>query len=145
MKYTISLLLFIFTLNANAQNNVTIKADTIFISEDMDNKSGTFYTKDKGNILIISLTEISSTGYAWSKISKPSRLLLFINDKYSSGKSLYDNGQSIAGVPGKRLFFYKITGKRGTVKLKFGYQRPWMKNIPPEKTFTYTVKVKRFK
>lgn len=92
----------------------------------------------KGGEVTVTLTGNPTTGYTWALISGNDAVLK------SAGDAVYEAAKMPAGMVGSggtyTFTFSAIT--TGTAALKFGYARPWEKDVAPAKTFTVSVVVK---
>jgi inhibitor of cysteine peptidase len=100
--------------------------------------AGKSFDLAKGGVLEITLEGNPTTGYLWG--------VLAVNDAVlkSAGDFVFNQDAAPAGmvgVGGKFTFKFQAVGA-GAAQLKFGYQRPWEKNVPPIETFQVNVNVK---
>ena len=92
----------------------------------------------KGGVLEITLEGNPTTGYNWTQVAGNDLVLMPV------GTYTYKQNPAAAGmvgVGGKFTFNFKAIGV-GATQLKFGYQRPWEKNVPPIETFKLNINVK---
>lgn len=92
----------------------------------------------KGDVLEITLEGNPTTGYNWTQVSGNDKVLMPV------GTYTYKQNPAAAemvGVGGKFTFNFKAIGV-GATHLKFSYQRPWEKNVPPIQTFEMNINVK---
>lgn len=79
-----------------------------------------------------------TTGYSWQllrgndAVLKPAGDAVYSQDPAPKGK---------VGVGGKFTFRFQAI-ETGTAQLKFGYLRPWEKNLPPADAFEVTIRVR---
>lgn len=92
----------------------------------------------KGDTLEITLESNPTTGYNWSQVSSNDGVLKPVGAyTYQQNPAL----TGMVGVGGKFTFKFKAIGV-GATQLKFSYQRPWEKNVPPIETFELNINVK---
>ena len=100
--------------------------------------AGKTFDLPKGGSLEITLAGNPTTGYEWSQAAGNDAVLK------PAGPYAYKRNPAPAGmvgVGGKFIFNFKAVGA-GTTRLKFNYQRPWEKNVPPAETFELNIHVK---
>jgi inhibitor of cysteine peptidase len=92
----------------------------------------------KGGALEITLEGNPTTGYLWSLLSGNDAVLKPVGD-YTFKQDAAPAG--MVGVGGKFTFKFQAVGA-GAAQLKFGYLRPWEKNMPPVESFNVNINVK---
>jgi inhibitor of cysteine peptidase len=92
----------------------------------------------KSGVLEITLEGNPTTGYVWSLLSGNDAVLKLVGD-YAYKQDAAPAG--MVGVGGKFTFKFQAVGA-GVAQLKFGYQRPWEKDVPPIEMFQVNVNVK---
>ncbi len=92
----------------------------------------------KGGEVAVALAGNPTTGYTWALISGNDAVLK------SAGEAVYEAAKVPAGMVGSGgTYTFKFSAiAAGTATLKFGYARPWEKDVAPAKTFTVSVVVK---
>jgi inhibitor of cysteine peptidase len=91
----------------------------------------------KGGVVTVTLAGNRTTGYAWVLLSGNDAVLMPASEvEYAPVTPSI--GQMGAG--GNFIFKFAAVNS-GMVTLKFGYQRPWEKDVPPVKTDEVTVTV----
>jgi inhibitor of cysteine peptidase len=100
--------------------------------------AGKSFDLAKGGTLEITLEGNPTTGYLWSLLSGNDGVLKPAGD-YAYKQDAAPAG--MVGVGGKFTFKFQAVGA-GAAQLKFGYQRPWEKDVPPIETFQVDVNVK---
>jgi len=100
--------------------------------------AGKTFDLAKGGTLEITLQGNPTTGYLWGLVAGNDAVLKL------SGDFTFKQDQAPAGmvgVGGKFTFKFQAVSV-GAAQLKFGYQRPWEKNVPPLETFEVNINVK---
>ena len=100
--------------------------------------TGKTFDLAKGGVLEITLEGNPTTGYNWSQVPSNDEVLKPIG-AYTYKQNPAPAG--MVGVGGKFTFNFKAIGV-GATQLKFRYQRPWEKNVPPSETFELNINVK---
>lgn len=91
-----------------------------------------------GGALEITLDGNPTTGYAWIQLSGNNAVLKPVGgDAYKQNQA----AAGVVGVGGQFTFQFKAVGA-GATQLKFGYRRPWEKNVPPIETLELNIRVK---
>ncbi|MCY9061422.1 protease inhibitor I42 family protein [Bacillus inaquosorum] len=98
-----------------------------------ENDNGKVITLKAQEILEINLPENASTGFAWMEEITPNQVL-------SLDKEDFVHNSNPQG--GNTIHRWHFKGeKNGQKKIKFIYQRPWVKDKPGDKEFEVTVHV----
>jgi len=100
--------------------------------------AGKTFDLAKAGTLEITLEGNPTTGYTWNQVSNNDGVLK------PAGAYTYQQNPAPAGmvgVGGKFTFNFKAIGV-GATQLKFSYQRPWEKNVPPIESFELNINVK---
>ena len=101
-------------------------------------ETGKTFDLAKGGTLEITLRGNPTTGYCWSRLSGKDAVLKPMGD-YTFKQDAAPKG--MVGVGGMFTFNFQAIGL-GATQLKFGYQRPWEKNVPPIEKFEVNINVK---
>ena len=92
-------------------------------------------TVAKGGEVTVTLAGNPTTGYAWALLAGNEAVLK------SAGDPVYAASQiGLIGTGGNFTFKFQALAT-GTAALKFGYRRPFEKDVAPVKTFDVTVRV----
>jgi inhibitor of cysteine peptidase len=86
-----------------------------------------------GTEVVIQLDVQMGTGYTWQLRTQHSKVAVPVGNPELKSEKL-----DLPGGPAKQLFRFKIKAP-GSVKLQFGYLRPWLKDQPPLKAFMVTL------
>jgi inhibitor of cysteine peptidase len=97
--------------------------------------NGREFTLSRGDVLEVSLTATSGTGYTWQAVPSADALVKQVGDL----KFKTDN--AMPGASGHQVFRFSIE-ESGTGSLEFRYVRPWEKDTPPAKVFKILLIVK---
>jgi inhibitor of cysteine peptidase len=100
--------------------------------------AGKSFDLAKGGTLEVTLEGNPTTGYLWGVLAGNDAVLK------SSGDFAFNQDAApvgMVGVGGKFTFKFQAVGA-GAAQLKFGYQRPWEKDVLPIETFQVNVNVK---
>jgi inhibitor of cysteine peptidase len=100
--------------------------------------AGKTFDLAQGGTLEITLEGNPTTGYNWSQVSSNDGVLKPV------GAYTYQQNPAPTGMVGfgGKFTFNFIAISVGTTQLKFSYQRPWEKNLPPIETFELNINVK---
>lgn len=90
-------------------------------------------TLSVGQRLTVHLSAQLGTGFGWAAASDSTPLLKFENS------SALGSATMPGGAQMQELAFTATSAGQGTLKLE--YRQPWVKNIPPDKTFSVAVTV----
>lgn len=89
----------------------------------------------QGEVFTVSISSSIGTGYTWQLASPADRAyLMFMSKRYKAANDL-DGGS------GTDQFTFKAV-KKGRVRLRFQYVRPWEKSLPKDtryQTFSITI------
>jgi len=92
-----------------------------------------------GQQLIVRLPANPSTGYAWSQVDAPGKVLKV--DAPSSFEQIpAGESPSMVGTGGTEIFTF-VADSAGQQTLKMEYKRPWETDVPPAKTVSFNVSV----
>ena len=98
--------------------------------------NGRDFTLSRGDVLKVSLTATSGTGYTWQVVPSADALVRQVGDmKFKAA----DN--QMPGASGHQIFRFSVEAS-GTGSLEFRYVRPWEKDTPPAKVFKILLIVK---
>jgi predicted secreted protein len=98
--------------------------------------NGREFTLSRGDIVEISLTATSGTGYTWQAVPIADALVRQVGDmKFRAA----DN--QMPGASGHQVFRFSVE-ESGTGTLEFRYVRPWEKDTAPAKVFKILLIVK---
>lgn len=87
------------------------------------------------NDVMIKLDAIHTAGYRWIlDKSYDKQLLEYLGMNFIRAKDRLETS------PGLEVWTFR-TLKEGSTVLKFSFARPWEKDIPPQKTMTYNIRV----
>ncbi len=102
-----------------------------------DQDNGKTVNLSSGDMLMLKLSSNPTTGYRWALQSVDQNILS------QDGKPAYtpSNGQ-VVGAGGTELWRF-VAQKAGKTTLTMIYARSWEKKVPPAKTFTLNVTVKK--
>ena len=113
-----------------ASPTASAPAHSISITED---QNGRTVDVPLGSDVAVKFVASGGTGYGW------------IMDPLTSAVAVAGRQESAAlhpGLPGgpQQTIFHLQVKTAGSVTLHFGLSQPWMKNTPPAKTFTVTLR-----
>ena len=98
--------------------------------------NGREFTLARGDIVEVSLTATSGTGYTWQAVPIADAIVRRVGDmKFKAA----DN--QMPGASGHQVFRFSVE-ESGTGSLEFRYLRPWEKDTPPAKVFKILLIVK---
>jgi len=97
-------------------------------------QNGTTVELSRGQRLVVRLATRSGTGYSWAPAAATTGVLRL-------AKSETRRGPSMPGAPAAQIFTFVPLGP-GTADVEFHYQRPWLKNQPPARTYKLRVIVR---
>jgi len=98
--------------------------------------NGREFTLSRGDIVEVSLTATSGTGYTWQAAPIADAIARQVGDmKFRAADS------QMPGASGHQIFRFSVE-ESGTGTLEFRYVRPWEKDTPPAKVFKILLIVK---
>ena len=101
---------------------------------------GLFTAQDSANTISVSMNEsfmISlqsnpTTGYAWTSSFEPKGSIEVVSKEYVNDKN------NLVGSGGEMSWILQVQ-KKGTIKLRFIYHRPWEQDVNPLRIVEYTI------
>ena len=109
--------------------------DTFIITQHQNDKKSKIENKKDAVIRIELEGSFGGSGYLWIDLTKANSLFSFDHAETIVADS------SLIGLPEKRVFFYKLTGKKGKASFHFELKRPWDTKNPAAQTFKHCIKI----
>jgi predicted secreted protein len=97
--------------------------------------AGSSVTLAVGQRLNVHLSAQFGTGYSWAAAADSTPLLKF-EDSSAEGSAAMPGGAQM-----QALVFSAIAAGKGTLKIE--YRQPWVKDVPPAKTYSIAVTVRQ--
>ena len=129
-------ILALISFNATAVSQcgkVTTSAPAPTLVTITESQNGQIVPVHIGDDIAITFVASGGTGYEWAMQPVSSKDLTISKPEYTALKP------GLAGGPLQTVFNLTMT-HTGNATIRFTFSRPWMKNTPPDKTFTITLR-----
>ncbi len=127
--------LLLLGFGASASQSPLLLQDTVVIGKGQEDSTTRIPKSSKGSVIRIELNgAFGGSGFQWENLTKTCSVLSLTGIAREADPKLI-------GAPEKLIYFYRVKGKKGTVKLNFVLKRPWEKDKEPSQTFTHTIKI----
>lgn len=114
------------------------KMDDSLKTDDASGKKSTqgHFEVSAGGEFTLTLTSNITTGYHW-ELAEPldETIVKLVDSQYEAPKT------NVVGAGGQEVWTFRGVGQ-GQTTINLKYVRPWEKDVPPEKTASYTLTVR---